>query len=135
MEEASALATKVGIMAKRLLAVGTTENLAARHATYEVHLSCRTREDVVKAQSLMANIPGARMADDVATRFEVPVQNDSDGVSLRRLFHILSSQGDFTEYTVERATLESVFLKVIRDNNVLEENNEDHSRKRRCSIF
>ncbi|KAJ7083357.1 hypothetical protein B0H15DRAFT_911901 [Mycena belliarum] len=120
MEEASALATKVGILAVRLLAIGTTESLSARYATYEVHFACRTREEVARAQRLMANIPGARMADDVATRFEVPLDRNN-GQSLAQLFHTLSEHGDFAEYTVEKATLESVFLKVIRENNVQEE--------------
>ncbi|KAF8844179.1 P-loop containing nucleoside triphosphate hydrolase protein [Paxillus ammoniavirescens] len=122
MEEASALASKVGIISKQMLAVGTTEDLAARYATYQVHFSCPTREDVTRAQVLMSRIPGARLADDVATRFEVPIQEGSD-LTLARLFHVLSSQGDFQEYTVEKATLENVFLKVIRENNVLEEDN------------
>ncbi|KAI0640229.1 P-loop containing nucleoside triphosphate hydrolase protein [Trametes polyzona] len=124
MEEASALANKVGILAKRMLAVGTTDSLVERYATYEVHFSCRTREEVIYAQELMSQIPGARMADDVATRFEVPI---GGGLSLAKLFAILS-RGNFSEYTVERATLESVFLKVIRENNVLE---EDTEKKRR----
>ena len=76
------------------------------------------------AQELMTRIPGARMADDVATRFEVPIGN---GMSLAQLFAVLSG-GNFSEYTVERATLESVFLKVIRENNVLE---EDRQKSRR----
>ncbi len=58
------------------------------------------------------------MADDVATRFEVPIGDD---FSLSQLFHTLCSSGDFSEYTVEKATLESVFLKVIRENNIAEE--------------
>ncbi|KAJ6520555.1 hypothetical protein C8R45DRAFT_1121130 [Mycena sanguinolenta] len=129
MEEASALANKVGILATRLLAIGTIESLSARYATYEVHFTCRTREDVTRAQALMSAIPGARMADDVATRFEVPIQRDN-GLTLAKLFHLLSAQGDFSEYTVEKATLESVFLKVIRENNVQEEGNETHRRRR-----
>ncbi|KAI0066620.1 P-loop containing nucleoside triphosphate hydrolase protein [Artomyces pyxidatus] len=124
MEEASALAHRVGIMAKRMLAVGTTETLASRYAAYEVHFSCRTREDVLRAQQLMALVPGARMADDVATRFEVPIDS---GASLAPLFHLLATQGDFSEYTVEKATLESVFLKVIRENDVLEEDRGERS--------
>ncbi|KAI0673936.1 P-loop containing nucleoside triphosphate hydrolase protein [Trametes maxima] len=124
MEEASALANKVGILAKKMLAVGTTDSLVERYATYEVHFSCRTREEVAHAQELMSQIPGARMADDVATRFEVPIGN---GMSLAELFAVLS-RGEFSEYTVERATLESVFLKVIRENNVLEEDTEKHRR-------
>lgn len=107
-------------------AVGTTESLSARYAAYEVHFTCRTREEVVKARALMALIPGSRMADDVATRFEVPIESEN-GFSLAQLFNVLSSHDDnFTEYTVERATLESVFLKVIRENNVRE---EDHDRR------
>jgi ABC-type multidrug transport system ATPase subunit len=130
MEEASALATKVGILARRMLAVGTTESLSARFATYEVHFTTRNREDLEKAQILMSKIPGARLADDVATRFEVPIQKseetetdsaEANGTSLAELFRVLSSSGDFTEHTVEKASLESVFLKVIRENKVSEE--------------
>ncbi|KAI0756145.1 P-loop containing nucleoside triphosphate hydrolase protein [Daedaleopsis nitida] len=124
MEEASALANKVGILAKKMLAVGTTDSLVERYATYEVHFSTRTREEVSHAQELMARIPGARMADDVATRFEVPIGN---GMSLAQLFAVLSG-GNFSEYTVERATLESVFLKVIRENNVAEEDRQGRRR-------
>lgn len=74
----------------------------------------------------MAQIPGSRKADDVATRFEVPIGN---GMSLAQLFAVLSSRGDFAEYTVERASLESVFLKVIRENEVLEEDREIKARR------
>ncbi|KAF7302856.1 hypothetical protein MKEN_01247800 [Mycena kentingensis (nom. inval.)] len=114
MEEAAALSTKVGILAKRMLAVGTTEELEARYATYEVHFSCRNREEVLRAQTLMAGIPGSKMAEDVATRFEVPIGN---GLSLAELFQRISAQGEFVDYTVEKGSLESVFLKVIRENN------------------
>jgi ATP-binding cassette, subfamily A (ABC1), member 3 len=122
MEEAAALASKVGILAKRLLAVGTTDTLAARYAAYEVHFTCRTPEEVQRAQELMARIPGSRMAEDVATRFEVPIDPlGQNGLSLASLFAVLSEHGDFSEYTVERPSLESVFLKVIREANVAEE--------------
>jgi ATP-binding cassette subfamily A (ABC1) protein 3 len=83
---------------------------------------------VTRAQVLMSRIPGSRLADDVATRFEVPVHEGS-GLTLAELFHILSSQGDFQEYSVEKATLESVFLKVIRENNVMEEDNSPGRRR------
>jgi ATP-binding cassette subfamily A (ABC1) protein 3 len=69
------------------------------------------------------------MADDVATRFEVPIENEN-GLSLAQLFHLLSTHGDFSEYTVERATLESVFLKVIRENSILEEDSPPSRRGR-----
>ncbi|KXN84990.1 ABC transporter A family member 2 [Leucoagaricus sp. SymC.cos] len=127
MEEASALATRVGILAKRVLAVGTIDSLSSRYGTYEVHFTCRSREEVVKARELMARIPGSRMADDVATRFEVPIES-TQGMSLAELFHTLSTNGDFTEYTVEKASLESVFLKVIRENDVAEEDSRHRQR-------
>lgn len=131
MEEASALANQVGILAKRLLAVGTIDSLAARYATYEVHFTCRTREEIVRAQEVMSKIPGAKKADDVATRFEVPIDS-SEGFTLAKLFSILSSHGGFTEYTVEKATLESVFLKVVRENDVKEEDKGDKKRRWLC---
>lgn len=84
---------------------------------------------MTKAQVLMSRIPGSRLADDVATRFEVPIE-EGNGLTLAQLFHILSSQGDFREYNVEKATLESVFLKVIRGNNVLEEDSSSGRRRR-----
>jgi len=127
MEEASALATKVGILAKRVLAVGTIDSLSNRYGTYEVHFTCRSREEVVKARELMSRIPGSRMADDVATRFEVPIES-AEGMSLAKLFHTLSSTGDFTEYTLEKASLESIFLKVIRENEVEEEDRRHKQR-------
>jgi len=144
MEEASALADKVGILAKRMLgtfrdacekipdltfasAVGTTETLSARYGTYEVHFSCRSREDVTNAQILMTRFPGSRMADDVATRFEVPLQ---DGTTLSKLFKDLASESNSAEFTVEKATLESVFLKVIRQNNILEDEAGEPQRSR-----
>ncbi|CAL1693884.1 unnamed protein product [Somion occarium] len=129
MEEASALATKVGILAKRMLAIGSTEDLASRYATYEVHFSCRSREDVVRTQELMSQVPGSRMADDVATRFEVPIGSQ---MPLPRLFSILSASNSISEFAVERASLESVFLKVIRENDVLEEDRHGKSRRWRC---
>lgn len=78
----------------------------------------------------MTHVPGSRMADDVATRFEVPIETEN-GLSLAQLFHVLSTHGDFTEYTVEKATLESVFLKVIRENDVVEEDGGEKSNKKR----
>ena len=138
MEEASTLADRVGILATRMLgkssssrplstpvhlatrtAVDTTDALIARHARYLVHFPGRSHKDVQRSQELMARIPGARMADDVATRFEVPVRASGDeqgeGMSLAALFGILAEAGA-SEYAVEEASLESVFMKVIREN-------------------
>lgn len=79
------------------------------------------------------------MADDVATRFEVPIESDSPNntgtLSLKRLFEVLTTNGGEDlgiELTVERATLESVFIKVIRENNVQE---EDEHKRWSCMCF
>lgn len=101
--------------------MGTPDALSSRFPIYEVHVSCRTPAEVRRANEIMARIPGARRADDVATRFEVPIGAE-DGMSLARLFELLSAHGgERFEYAVERTGLESVFLKVIRANNFAEE--------------
>lgn len=81
----------------------------------------------------MSTIPGAKMAEDVATRFEVPVNTEGSehNMTLFELFHTLSSRGDFAEYTVERSTLETAFLKVIRENQVAEEDAEGGKKRKR----
>ncbi|KAJ7366158.1 hypothetical protein DFH08DRAFT_1002809 [Mycena albidolilacea] len=111
------LANKVGILAVRLLTIGTTESLSTCYATYKFHFTCRTREDITRMQTVMSAIPGAWMTDNIATRLEVPIER-GNGLTLAKLFHLLSARGDFSEYTVEKETLESVFLKVIRENNM-----------------
>lgn len=137
MEEATALSTKVGIIARRLLAVGTTQSLAARYPFYEVHFSARTREERQNALDMMKGVPGAKMADDVSTRFEVPLMttNSEEGTSevkpltLAELFTLLSAQDTFKEFSVDRVGLESIFLKVIRENQVREEGESEGKRK------
>ncbi|KAF8167282.1 hypothetical protein B0H34DRAFT_792024 [Crassisporium funariophilum] len=134
MEEASYLATKVGIMSRRLLAVGTPEELESRNASYEVHFSCRSRQDFVQIQSAMADIPGARMVDDVATRFEVPIgiTDDIGGIeSIAELFEILSKLYDFPEFTVEKSTLETAFIKIINEDAEAADNLENTPKKSR----
>ncbi|KAG9083681.1 hypothetical protein FRC06_004419 [Ceratobasidium sp. 370] len=123
MEEASALASRVGILAKRMLAIGTPDSLVSRFSTYEVHFAARTPSELSRASALMSHIPGARQAEDVAMRYEVPIGQ----TSLAELFRTLSSQRDREdgvegamelEYTVEKLGLESVFLKVIQERDV-----------------
>ena len=67
------------------------------------------------------------MAEDVATRYEVPISPDVD---LPSLFRLLRLGGGDLEYAVERATLESIFLKVIREHQVEEELIKPRSKSR-----
>lgn len=59
----------------------------------------------------------------LATRFEVATAN----LALADLFRTLAIQEEFPEYTIEKATLESMFLKVIRENNDQEEDQQRHT--------
>jgi ATP-binding cassette subfamily A (ABC1) protein 3 len=129
MEEASALANKVAIVAKRMLAVGTVSDLEARYATYEVHFSGRSHQDTLRAREVMARVPGAQAGDDLSTtRFQVPVvssrSSPSSGpsVTLEELFGILAEAE--IEFSVERPTLEAVFLKIVREHNVGEDDEQ-----------
>lgn len=83
----------------------------------------------------MARLPGARMADDVATRFEVPVGlaesntvivgDDEKGViesrrealSVASILEVLAQEEEsFPEFTVGKSSLETAFIKIINDN-------------------
>lgn len=99
------------------IAVGTPEELEDRNTSYEVHFSCRWRLDQLKAESVMARIPGARRMDDVATRFEVPIASDGkNGVtSVAQLFDILINEQDFPDFTIGRSSLETAFIRIINE--------------------
>lgn len=87
--------------------------------------------------------------DDVVTQFEVPISAESHAssetaertgtseppLSLAQLFGELNEQNEFSEYTTERMSLESVFLKVIRAHNMQEENTVVRWNKKRFWIF
>lgn len=65
------------------------------------------------------------MVPDVSTRFEVPVSAERP---LSRLFRDLMTHGAEGNYAVERASLESIFLKVIRQHRIEEEEWESQRR-------
>lgn len=64
------------------------------------------------------------MADDVATRFEIPLSarntNSADAVtSVASIFEILERQsrsGNFPQFTVAKSSLETAFIKIINGN-------------------
>jgi ATP-binding cassette, subfamily A (ABC1), member 3 len=67
----------------------------------------------------MSEVPGARKVNDLANRYEVPIRGYGC-LTLAQLFRLLANKGAL-EFTVEKATLERVFLKVVNENKVLEE--------------
>jgi ATP-binding cassette, subfamily A (ABC1), member 3 len=83
MEEASALADRAAIMAKRLLAIGDIKSLAQKHGErlFHIHLYHRngaattTAEEISLSNWVSASFPGARTAGDMLhgqLKFAVP---------------------------------------------------------------
>jgi len=70
MEEVDALASRVGIIAGKMLAVGTPASLKNRFATYEIHLPADRRDallDILRGQGFDT----ARASGDTSTRISV----------------------------------------------------------------
>jgi ATP-binding cassette subfamily A (ABC1) protein 3 len=86
MEEADALADRAGIMAKRMLAMGTSDYLRRRHGdAYYIHLVMKSAphtidEEITKLRSwVLAHFPRADIEEKTyhgQIRFSVPVQRE-----------------------------------------------------------
>lgn len=137
MEEADELATSVVIMSKRILAIGTSQELRKRYSNvYDVHLVLRnapgsTRAEMQSVESWVHNFFPEASRGTVSlggqVRFVVPVEMgiSQDGRStVRRLMETLErykTELGLAHYTVGMGTLEMVFLNIIRDSDVSEE--------------
>lgn len=132
MEEADALAQRAGIMARRMLALGTTAALRKKHgAAYYVHLihaqaphtSANEMERV--RQWVLTNVPDAVTEDRTyhgQLRFSVPT---SSRLGISGLFNLMEANKEelgFAYYSVSPTTLDQVFLNVVNKHNVEEEN-------------
>ncbi|KAF2763115.1 ATP-binding cassette sub-family A member 7 [Pseudovirgaria hyperparasitica] len=122
MEEADALATRAGIMAGRMLAVGTTDELRHRYGGgWYVHLVLYNASTVSKkemenvARWVAAKIPGARVQGQMMHgQIRLRVENEKAGAG--SLFEVLEREGrdvGIEYYSVGRATLDQVFLEII----------------------
>ncbi|KAI1073887.1 hypothetical protein F5B20DRAFT_586786 [Whalleya microplaca] len=142
MEEAAALADRSGIMATRLLAVGTTEQLCQTYGdAYYVHLVHRagagiTRGEVGRIERWFGeNIPAAVM-DGVALhgqlKFVVPKQQSRGGgssptsseeggeISMASMLRLIERNKEALKieyYSITQTTLEDVFLNVMKSAN------------------
>lgn len=159
MEEADALASRVGIMARRMLALGTPDNLRGRFGdALHVHLVSNTapRTSVEEMDSIMAwikqRLPSARVEDKSyhgQTRFAVAAEdvlalmasghpsrgsNDEKAISnanhsaiglLVVLLEENKRQLGISHFSVSPTTLDQVFLSVVGQHNVQEENYEE----------
>lgn len=141
MEEADALADRAGIMAKRMLAMGTTDGLRHKHGdAYYIHLVMKSAPhtseqeiEVVKSW-ILKQFPGADIEDQTyhgQIRFSVPkitssdddeIKGDQDGVGF--LIMILEDHSErlgLEHYSVSPTTLDQVFLCIVQKHNVEEE--------------
>jgi ATP-binding cassette, subfamily A (ABC1), member 3 len=142
MEEADALATRAGIMAGKMLALGTTDYLRRKHGdSYYVHV---VHQDAPHASNkamqrirdwVTDEFPGASVERKVYAgqlRFSVPIRRtqamdgeksvDTSGIS--SLFTALEKNKPSLQieyYSVSRATLDQIFLKIVNKHNVEEE--------------
>lgn len=148
MEEASALSDRVGILARRMLALGTAESLRRKHGdAYDVHLVHKPGGNMGEAQGrriwdwVRREIPGAVVTDSATMvhgqlRFAVPKMmlraRESGGARERErevnvaglLLESLEEgkrQLGIEYYTFSETTLEDVFLNVVSKERVGEE--------------
>ncbi|OHW97887.1 ATP-binding cassette sub-family a member 9 [Colletotrichum incanum] len=136
MEEADELATRVAIMSKRILAIGTSQDLRKRYSNvYDVHLVLGTAPgstltEIQNVETWVRQIFPEVSFDTVnlggQVRFVMPVGTgvSQDGRStVRRLMETLeqykTSLG-LAHYTVGMGTLEMVFLNIMRESDVPE---------------
>ncbi|KAK6084308.1 ABC transporter [Seiridium cupressi] len=162
MEEADALANRAGILAKRMLAMGTTDNLRQRFGdALHVHLVSRsaphsTDEEMERIrQWVIRAFPNARVEDKTyhgQMRFSVPASDVNQGEkqpgahpeqtdkteqqqqrsAIGQLIVQVEQQKEslgIEHYSVTPTTLDQVFLTIVGQHNVKEENYEEKIKK------
>jgi ATP-binding cassette subfamily A (ABC1) protein 3 len=144
MEECSALAERAGILAKRMLALGTTEQLRRRYGDkYLVHVvlasaphSSQPEMHSVKTW-ISSSFPGAELEPRSfggQIRFSIPARADGEqeagvGVSFKMLEKEGPARG-LRFWSVDRGTMDMVFLEVVGRAQVREEGYEDDPKRR-----
>jgi ABC-type multidrug transport system ATPase subunit len=99
MEEVDALATRVGIIASRMLAVGTPASLKDRFATYEIHLAAEAVHPLVSILR-EKGFTNARPSEDTSTRISIPGITEHELSALLRVMEIAQRQMDGAEMTL-----------------------------------
>lgn len=184
MEEADALASRAGIMAKRMLAMGTTDYLRHKYGdAYHVHLVTNTaphttQEEMERIRTwVAAHIPNATLeeqTDHGQMRFSVPAystlssapdfppglstineKNKDDQISsastsdfnmsekpkgenISTPFKMLEANKQWLildYYSIGQTTLDQVFLKIVGDYQVEEENYGVEEKKKPWAWF
>lgn len=125
MEEVDALASRVGIIASKMLAVGTPSSLKSRFATYEIHLLADYVPSLLE-HFHSHSFPSAHISMDTLTRISVSGVQEDD---LPRLLDVLAgakSDLGLDQVTIQEASTETAFLEIVKQNNIQEE--ERHQR-------
>lgn len=140
MEEADALATRAAIISKNILAVGTTKALRDKYSNhYYVTLVLRSapNSSVDEMESVRAWVHdalpggGAQLERDMLggqIRFTIPGVDVDGQRPVARVIDLIERNKDelgIEYYSVGGPTLERVFLSVVKENNVPEEDGAD----------
>ncbi|BEI81402.1 hypothetical protein CcaverHIS002_0205620 [Cutaneotrichosporon cavernicola] len=128
MEEVDALSNRVGIIASKLLAVGTPASLKSRFATYEVHVRADEVQPLV-AYLCESGFDSAHVATDTLTRISVPGVREDQLDALLGALRAAERDLALCEMTLHEASTEAAFLAIVRENNVKEEKTEDEPKK------
>ena len=160
MEEADALANRAGIMAKKMLAIGTSDYLRRKHGDrYYVHLITRTAPHTLTEemerirQWVLQHFDDAEVEEKTyhgQMRFSVLARPSSFNVEageddinsvgtatkggISELFTLLEHHKDdlgLEYYSVSRTTLDQVFLTIVEKHNIEEENYAVEGEKKR----
>jgi ABC-type multidrug transport system ATPase subunit len=136
MEEADELATQVAIMSKRILAIGTSQQLRKQYSNvYDVHLVLETApgsshteiqelESWVRKAFPQASFDAINLGGQV--RFVMPVESGSPNngrSTVLRLMETLDQHRTslrLAHYTVGMGTLEMALLRILKNCDVPE---------------
>ncbi|KAI0407227.1 hypothetical protein F4802DRAFT_45445 [Xylaria palmicola] len=147
MEEADALASRAGILAKRMLAMGSIDNLRERFGdAIHVHLVSEsaphsTDEEMERMRAwVLGAIPGSEVEPNTyhgQMRFSVPGssvagRDTASGSAVGRLVIMLEEQREalgIKHYSCTPTTLDQVFLTIVGRHNVQEEGYAEKKKK------
>lgn len=134
MEEADALASRAGILAKKMLTVGSTELLRNIHGkAYHVHIVCKSAPSTSHDEMLslvswiQQQLPGSEVGDRLyqgQIKMSIPVHGNIKVSDIFKLFEHYKQELGIESYSVASTTLEEVFLRIVGEHNIAEEGYE-----------
>jgi len=140
MEECSALAGRAGILAKRMLALGTTEQLRRRYGDkYLVHIVLASAPHSAEAEMatvnswIAASFTGAELEPRSfggQVRFSIPASEDGGVAAVFRKLETQGPQHGCKFWSVDRGTMDMVFLEVVGRAQVREEGYDQDAKRK-----